>query len=416
MAELTPEARRRASSAFSCFLRELAKVGVISDLHARRSGRVYWGGKTHDWESKTQEEAISNIGGSGVSLTFEYEGKKFSEYFSDGDYFESDHYDQFFYEHYKMLVEEMKSTGEYYFPGTMVPYWALPSYGITIIKDEEGRSFIADPKRVIAPIESEENGFSFGKDVTGDIYAVWGCSNSAVIPSGTSIKVYKSHLLLGDNEVITKDGRKVLVKNASEIGDHEVCSADFDANDDGVWYYIPHLRSEKLLQFYATYNFKRRAEFLLRKFARERDEREKRETKRAKELADLDDFVKSSDDILIDVFFQDDNGRDTEEKDVNIYKGSHFCGIYDAEESMNCHRLYGVRVKGWRGRADQGMLINIPVARSMLRNGILHLEVPSSAMGRILGRGGETIRATKDALRKKGLSELKDIKLHPVVE
>ena len=70
--------------------------------------------------------------------------------------------------------------------------------------------------------------------------------------------------------------------------------------------------------------------------------------------------------------------------------------------------------KGWRGYAERGMLINIPVAKRSMRNGVLHLYVPKSAMGKIIGTKGANISRTKEALRKKGLDGLKDIRLHPI--
>lgn len=52
-------------------------------------------------------------------------------------------------------------------------------------------------------------------------------------------------------------------------------------------------------------------------------------------------------------------------------------------------------------------------AKAEMKNGYLHLDVPETAMGEIIGKRGAHIKATEAALRQKGLPSLKKIILHP---
>ena len=143
-----------------------------------------------------------------------------------------------------------------------------------------------------------------------------------------------------------------------------------------------------------------------------RRQEEAAEAKRLREIKDLEDFVCSEKALLLEVVFHQSNGEIDPSGATILHPDDTERGRY-YNDSPVCQYLYGIQEKGWRGRAERGMLINIPMAKRSMRNGILHLNVPKSAMGKIIGTKGANIEATKEALRRKGLTELRDIRLHP---
>ena len=418
--KLDKDARRRASKGYDQFLLELAKTGIITSLSGRTSGRSALG-KYYPGQELDEGSVLHYIESGwidGLTVSFSFEGKKLSSYFHDGDYTtETDKLGDFF-DKFTELIKEMKKAGEYYIPGTQIPWYNCVAGELKIICFEG--DYIAIEADEIIPLEyigGHTTQFFIAYKGGGKKVAYVRHYSNVHFLGKVNDPVFAADCLLDGDRVLFHDGKVIEgVKNTSDIPNTiktdkyaSIYSSNFHRSDDGEIMFVPHfgmtdMEKEKAIDFYESHGFRKKAASM-RAEIREEEERLSSENQK------LDEFIKRSSDLLIPVIFH--NGDFYTADGAKIYSlTSHTChGRYD-ENSPACQYLYGIQEKGWRGHAEKGMLINILAARCSMRNGVLHLNVPKSAMGRIIGTKGVNISRIKEALRKKGLKDLRDIRLH----
>lgn len=200
------------------------------------------------------------------------------------------------------------------------------------------------------------------------------------------------------------------------FGEVEISQSDIIENDRGC-FYIGGLYEEERLTFYKENGFEERYEKLHRMITeREEKAREEERAKIQKEMEErkrLREYVELSDSLLVPVYFSNPDFSGT----MNLAK------IYDAYDKRTVHgryysdedcvqALYGVQEKGWQGYAYKGFLINVKLAKKLVRGGKLHLDVPQEDMGQIIGSKGGNINWVTEMLQDKGVNISKII-LHP---
>lgn len=196
----------------------------------------------------------------------------------------------------------------------------------------------------------------------------------------------------------------------------EIWKNDIIENDRGC-FYIGGLSEKERLTFYKENGFEERYEKLHKMITdREEKAREEERAKKQKEIdekKDLESYVDSTGSLLVPVYFSnpDFSGDMNLGKIYDAYDKSTVHGRYYREEDC-VQALYGVQEKGWRGYAYKGFLINVKLAKKLVRNGKLHLDVPQEDMGQIIGSRGSHINAVTESLQEKGVNVSKII-LHP---
>ena len=442
-------ARRRASASYANFIKVLVETRAIKMLETRVHGRYdRWFNKRYpDTVIEDPDKAISHIGGDGVSVKFEYNGEIYTSYFADGDYVtDSDKFGPF-EDFFTSFVSEMKEAGEYYIPHTTIPWWKAP----VPKEDRSGKHYI--PGTAIPWYKSKEDPgwFNIAKDENGKSFAV-DCEGNAtevvekaewfVELEGKAVysRTHNSGLyerLAGNdidihNRYVVIDGTTVIlydhycdsiyrnVQNATalawvdEKSGYDLIGKKivFQTNDEGgKCFHIPPMSAEQRLEFYQQNGFHRAALDLSSAIEREKREKEAEEAKRRADVEKLQNFVRSKNCLLVEVVFR--NGS-PDGDGATIRAGENdgeIVGKYYPDDPT-CQYLYGIQEKGWTGIARRGMLINVEKAKAEMKNGNLHLDVPETAMGEIIGKNGAHIKATEAALRQKGLTSLRKIILH----
>ncbi len=344
-------------------------------------------------------------------MFYEYCGEQYSSYFRDTDYVsDRDEHPEIIFHLFDEFIEEMKSSGEYYVPGTTCPMWAIPT--------EEGYCQIWEGFSISSDAIAREVGeichswFLQEKKVLIYKELCWHLGRvMATLPEENNITIYRGrNPIINGNIVCTNEGlfeidniEEPLEKEYSDWG--ALYSYNFEKNEAGQWFFVPSCMrnisafapEEQLtdaLKFYEAHQFDKISSNLRKRIEREKELAARIAAERLADNQALSEFIKNSDEILIPVVFHWPSGCWEEDGENAILRqpvdgdSSSYTeiGVYHAD-NPDCQYLYGIREKGWRGRAKNGMLINIPVARRSMHNGVLHLEVPSHVMGAIIGIG-----------------------------
>ena len=402
------DAHRRASKDFASFLRELALAGEIQFISATKASVTYWwaqGRRISSKEANSLEEIVQMLGGDGVTVTFTWRGKTHMAYFAHGDFLEEDKFGVFG-EYFEQFVKEMEESGEYYYPNSTIPWWRIPGPGEPPVLIKEGdQAFLGEESKIT--VLEQKGGFYLSENGTVYYESRRDCLSGVILKplpvKAEEVEFFQNYLIIGGNKVVFKDGQVFDdVQNPDDIIDDSSSKYQFRRNDDGAFCFIPrHRTPEEMIAFYKANHFYEMAR-----------REELAEANRLCEVEALEGFIRGESALLIEVVFHQQSGSNDPAGSVVLHPDTTRRGRY-YDDNPVCQYLYGIQEKGWRGRAERGMLINIPVAKRSLRNGILHLNVPKSAMGKIIGKKGANLKAVKEALRKKGLSELRDIRLHP---
>lgn len=442
------KARRKASASYANFLKVLIKTGEVKMLETVQRGYKHWLATKGlpDTIIKDPAEALKYIGGDGVFVEFEYDGKTYASYFADGDYVtDSDKFGPF-EDFFTSFVSEMKEAGEYYIPNTTIPWWKAP----VPEEDRSGKHYI--PGTAIPWYKSEgdagwfsiakdENGGSFAVDCLGNATevvekakwfvelegkAIYSRHNSGLYERlvGNDIDTHNRYAVIDGTTVILYDYRHDSiyrnVQNATALAwvdkksDCDLIGKKiaFQTNDEGECFHIPPMPAERRLEFYQQNGFHKAASDLSLAIEQDRREKEAKEAERRADVEKLQNFVRQQNRLLVEVVFRNGSSDDDGATIRAGEKDSEIVGKYYSD-NPTCQRLYGIQEKGWTGVARRGMLINVEKAKAEMKNGCLHLDVPETAMGEIIGKRGAHIRATEAALRQKGLPSLKKIILHP---
>lgn len=244
------------------------------------------------------------------------------------------------------------------------------------------------------------------------------------------IETKEGPIVINDNIVCQFDYSQAILKRINNIeyfnqasksrrnifGVVEIWKNDIIENDRGC-FYIGGLSEKERLTFYKENGFEERYEKLHKMIAeREEKAREEERAKIQKEMNEkkkLRDYVELSGSLLVPVYFSNPDFSGT----MNLAK------IYDAYDKRTVHgryykdedyaqALYGVQEKGWPGCAYKGFLINVKLAKKLVRGGKLHLDVPQEDMGQIIGSKGSNINWVTEKLQDKGVNVSRII-LHP---
>ena len=420
------DARRRASKDFASFLKELALAGEIQLKTATQASVGYWcaqGRRTSSKEASDSEKISQMLGGDGVKAVFTWRGETYGVYFAHGDFLEKNEFGVFG-EYFEQFVLGMKESGEYYYPDSTIPWWKIPGPGKPpVLIKEDKRAFLGEGSK-LTTLE-QKGGFYLSEDAVyceGRQDYLSGATFLKLLPlqlepeEYEKVKFFQNYLLIGRRAVFKDRPEEVFdgVQNPEDIVDDRFSKYRFQRNDDGALYFIPagQIPEEMMEEFYETNHFSKMAKRLRESIEEKKRATEAAEAKRLREKEALEEFIRGESTPLIEVVFHQRSGGSDPSGSVVLHPDDTERGRYYEDDPV-CQYLYGIQEKGWRGRAERGMLVNIPAAERAMQGGILHLDVPKSAMGRIIGTKGANIKAVKEALRKKGLSELKDIRLHP---
>ena len=236
-----------------------------------------------------------------------------------------------------------------------------------------------------------------------------------------SIETYKNYAVINGNEVFVVKGdfceaEGVLklenVKNMQQINEDCLSEKDFIKNDNGC-FCIKGLSEEERLKLYKEQGFIELYEKLEAKIIeRNNKEKEKQEAK-LKNDEKLYKIIEPIHSLLVPVVFRNPDESHTMDG-ASIYLGENNVKTHTIyyDDNPKIQALYGVQEPGWSYSGYRGLVINVEMAKKIVRNGKLHLDVPEEAMGMIIGRKGSNINFVTKRLMEKGVDVSKII-LHP---
>lgn len=193
---------------------------------------------------------------------------------------------------------------------------------------------------------------------------------------------------------------------------NKIYQKNFIENENGC-FFEEGLSEEERLKLYKEQGFTELYEKLEAKIIeRNNKEKEKQEAK-LKNDEKLYKIIEPIHSLLVPVVFRNPDESHTMDG-ASIYLGENNVKTHTIyyDDNPKIQALYGVQEPGWSYSGYRGLVINVEMAKKIVRNGKLHLDVPEEAMGMIIGRKGSNINFVTKRLMEKGVDVSKII-LHP---